>query len=646
MTHEPSESGPERDEYDVVDDLLAYPPLNLADVQARTRGCSSNRLVTAIEEAVEEAVDENERVEALALLGRIAPGHPLIPLPPMPGDLHDEMHRPLPTSARDFLASEFVEEILAAVRLLPEIPSLAEAMADKIVRVPPPLQIELLPRLERARERAGVPARLLHEPLAKRELAPAVRAAVDRILAAHATVPRTAEGFAWIGGCDGTGAASLVAGFHHPDTTYTVVDVIWSVDGGVQEAVVLAQQSKKAAERMLDGLRKDGIDFVRAPLGLAARLVADAVERGRAAGAVVSKEVAHALSFFDSARPVPPLPAPAPLVTTMPPEPVAELLRRDEYTSWFFDVGELVDHGVKLPPGGAGESANRNDEANDWTETAVVKLDQPPLRRRIAAMARHMALYHELRREPREAALLHALAWPPGISLVGDAVAEHGETTPCAGAPANELFWGLVSRSFFLVDEQLEPVDVSAVLGDPELRHHLKRNHFASVEEPRGGDLARLDLTELVVGLLAETLHLIPPAHRPPPEQQSAVALQVADETVLHFRSFVAPGRRFTDGFDLLPSVMRAALVRGSKLLTREDATALADQMAPAVQRFLAEVCMEKCPIACWKQLDRSAALPFFSSDHPALGRPESDDDHDSDDADTGDADSGERGSE
>jgi len=607
-TEPSSDSSPDSssDPLAVVHDLVAFPPLHDADLRARTRGCETAELVAAIEEAVEDADDELEESRLLELLARLEPDHEWLAAAAAAGAGREGAAAP---PLRE-LPPDVEASLTDRVGHLVESPRDAAAIAETIARLPASLQAGLLARLDRVRAQSGVPAPLLYEPLLAKPLVSEVRAVIDEALAKDAQRPRRAEGFAWLASCDGTGAVSCFLGLRNPDTTHTVVHAVLRVDGGIVDAAVMARQSKKAVERLLDEARVDGIDFARAPVELAARLVADAAERGHAKGATPPPDAEQALALLAPIALAPRPPRSAPLVIAMPPEPVESLFRRGEYVSWFLDAGELLDAGVAAPrQGGDGDES----AAEEWVEKALPKLDRPPLRERLSAMAAYMGLWHELRRESQLAALLRALAWPATTSFVGDAVAEHAEPeTPCGGAPANELFFGLVARSWFLAREQLEPPSVAGALGDPEVRQGIKERLFATVAAPRGRDLARLDLAELFLALFDATIAVVAPARRPDGAGRDALALRLAD-AVVAARAKAAAGTR-TPLVETLAAALRG---EGSKL-TSGDAAALAEQLVPALtDEFLKSTCTA-CPIDCWSQLDADATAPFFATHHPA----------------------------
>jgi len=601
-----SDSSPDAsaDPLAVVHDLVAFPPLHDADLRARTRSCETAELVVAIEEAVEDADDELEESRLLELLARLEPDHEWV------ADAAEAGSESAAPPLRE-LPPDVEATLTDQVGHLVESPRDATAIAATVARLPASLQAGLLARLDRVRAQSGVPAPLLFGPLLEQPLTAEVRAVIDEALAKDAQRPRRVEGFAWLASCDGTGAVSCFLGLRNPDTTHTVVHAVVRVDGGIVDAAVMARQSKKAVERLLDDARVDGIDFARAPVELVARLVADAAERGHARGATLSSDAEQALALLAPIALAPRPPRSAPLVIAMPPEPVEALFRRGEYVSWFLDAGELLDAGVAPPRGGSG--GDDESAAEEWVEKALPKLDRAALRERLSAMAAYMGLWHELRRETQLAALLRALAWPATTSFVGDAVAELAEPEkPCGGAPANELFFGLVARSYFLAREQLEPPSVAGALGDPEVRQGIKERLFATTVAPSGRDLARLDLAELFLALFDATLAVVAPARRPDAAGRDALALRLAD-AVIAARGNAAAGKR-TPLVETLATALRG---EGSKL-TAGDAAALAEQLVPALtDEFLKATCAA-CPIDCWSKLDADAATPFFATHHPA----------------------------
>ncbi|MSR47265.1 MAG: hypothetical protein EXS13_09395 [Planctomycetes bacterium] len=589
----------------VIHDLAAFPPLNDADLKARTHDCEPAELVAAIEEALDDSDSEVEQSGLLELLERIAPDHEWLAVARTAGRSATNTD-PVPRAAPNEVPADIERHLAEAVAYLVATPADAASIADAIVTQPAALQPGLIARLDRARVKAGTPAPLFFEPLLAKALTAEAKAAVDAALADDAKRPRVVEGFAWLASCDGTGTTSLFAGLRNPDGTQTVLNVVFHVHAGIQDVLVLARQTKKAIEKMQEEMKVDGIDFARVPIELAARLVADAAERGLAAGTTLAPDAEQALALLAPVKLAPRPPRSAPLVMTMPPEPVEQLFRRGEYASWFLDAGELLDAGVSAPRSGA--------DAQEWVEHALPKLDRPPLRARLSAMASYMGLWHELRRESQHAALLKALAWPDSVSFAGDAVAEHAEAaSPCAGAPANELYFGLVARSFFLAQEQLEPPSILADVGDPEFRQSLKERAFLELAAPTKRDLARLDLAELFLLLLAETLQVVAPARRPKSSEHDALALRLAD-AVIAARSAPARG---TGRVALQESIV-AALVADGSSLTEGDAKVLAEQLSPAVnEEFLKQACGD-CEVGCWSDLAGDATAPFFATQHPA----------------------------
>jgi hypothetical protein len=594
----------------VIHDLAAFPPLNAADLRERTRDCTREELVEALEAVIEDSDSEIEQSSLLEVLEKIDPQHewvaPAAPAAARSGDDSGEgaSGPAKPAELPPERQAELEHELIEAVMHLVATPADGAAIAERIRSLPPPVQERFIRRLDRARVESGVPAPLFFEPLLAHPLGAEAKAAVDAALAQESTRRRFVEGFAWLSSCDGTGAASLFAGLRNPDGTHTVVHVVHDVHAGIRDAFALARQTKKAIERMQEQLRSDGVEFVRAPIELAARLVADAAERGHAAGLTLATEIEQALALLAPVKLAPRPPRAEPLLMAMPPAPIEQLFLRDEYASWFLDAGELLDAGVPRPAPGA--------DPSDWADQALPKLDRLELRARLSAMAAYMARWHELRREPQLAALLRAMAWPPSRSFVGDALSEHAEAeSPCSGAPANELFFGLVARSFFLAAEQMDPPSVLAEVGDPQFRQGLKERRFASIESPTGRDLARLDLAELFLLLFDQSLPVVAPSRRPKPGDLEPLALRLADAVIAWREGGV--GRRAA----VQETVAKALVGEGSRF-TEGDAAALAEQFTPAlVEEFLRRAC-GACPARCWDALDAGAAAPFFATQHPA----------------------------
>jgi hypothetical protein len=152
-----------------------------------------------------------------------------------------------------------------------------------------------------------------------------------------------------------------------------------------------------------------------------------------------------------------------------------------------------------------------------------------------------MALYHTLRDEPEEAALLAAAAeateqdfarsplcrvllerfLDPGAGTERHAASESGPLEDPLGieGPARddeegELGTGLTRELAAELGDDI-PDLFKAVTGRPARRQHLKARFFTDIEEPRGRDLLLLDLTEAVTLGLQRALSLLPGDVRP-----------------------------------------------------------------------------------------------------------------------------------
>jgi len=444
----------------------------------------------------------------------------------------------------------------------------------------------------------GGPAGLaLLESLEQRQPTPEIRKAVLQ-LRTRSIEPdqRTAPaGEALLGTCDGQGAFILVALLRNPDGGRSMVNLCIRAGADVREAMVVARETRKGLREHLELVRNAAMcDFVPIELGLAAALAQEAVHRTREEmGEPLPPEAHGALALLGRVPAVelPALPSPAATVTL---DTVDDVLLERIYSAWFLDVGDLNEAGVSPPSveGEVGEDAWRMNAAR---QVAAV----PRLRRRLETMARHMALWYLLGAKHNLARMMVALA---------EGVADEGT------AADSPLVHALLLRSLDAVPEQaraLSEIDVVKAIGDPDCREALRAELFPVLSDPRGRDLALLDLTEAAESAVAQFGASLPGHRRPRSGETVPLAASMA-------RAFLdATGRRESDPGALVQG-MAAAAAEVSRLDGEERET-LAQVAVGALVTFVNAIC-DGCPVRCLDRPQARMKRAFFTDRHPANG--------------------------
>ncbi len=149
------------------------------------------------------------------------------------------------------------------------------------------------------------------------------------------------------------------------------------------------------------------------------------------------------------------------------------------------------------------------------------------------------------------------------------------------------------------------------VIGDPEARDRIRLELFLDVNDPKGRDLAALDLTEAALFALTDAIDALPGSRRPREDDLLRASGAVAS---LFVRWVISRRQRAPDA---LVAEMEKALAPIAALSPGER-TALVGQVLPALATFVAEVC-EQCPVACLTHPKADAADAFFADEHPAF---------------------------
>ncbi len=404
--------------------------------------------------------------------------------------------------------------------------------------------------------------------------------------------PATVPGFALVSHCDGQGAFVMIGAFDNGDGTLTAADLCIRAASDVRDGFVAPRLSPVELRSFADQLEHEGgLHLVRTRLEEAATLAVAGVRRTEAAGRRVPEDATDAVRLFERLRgaeaPLPQVEAAGRATLRR----VRALLRRGEYGSWFFDVGDLAGAGV------IGTQAVK--PATAWYAAAAAALNTPETRARVTAMAGHMACWHHWNREPAEAALCASLASATAADFVrSPLVRAMLEASIAKGAAAARA--ATAARPAVLA------------IGDEALRHRLKAELFSDVRHPSARELARLDLTEAAWVLLDVMLGSLPGERRPREDDHLALARRLGDAVVAH--ELGATPRRSEAG--------RAACVRHVRAATGlpEDAARdFADHALQALHGFVRGVC-GRCPVACLRRPGGDYSDAFFADAHPAFG--------------------------
>lgn len=414
-----------------------------------------------------------------------------------------------------------------------------------------------------------------------------LRLGTRAIEAAPATPPARGKGY--LGSCDGQGAFIVLGCFENADGSTTIADLCAHAGGEVRDGFAASALDDAAVAELLAQMRAGGTgDVAPLPLAEAAAIALDGVERTRRDGAPIPDDALPALLLFERARggaiPDPSAPAARGPVTR---KEARALLSLPIYETWFFDAGDFVGAGVKPPEWG------RRKPKPDWFEAALARLEASEVRPRLTAMLDHMARWHARRGEGDRAAICAAAA--------GEARAQFR-----AGALPRVM----LERSVEVQRAAMGPR--AGVIGDPEARDRIRLAFFRDVNEPKGKDLAGLDLTEAALEALRGAFDALPGSRRPREDdlQRAAFALGTIFARYLLSRKKPAP--------EVLVEEMGEAASASTKLAGDERRAVMAAVLA-ALAGFVEEVC-ERCPVSCLGRPKAGMADAFFAVEHPAFG--------------------------
>ena len=390
------------------------------------------------------------------------------------------------------------------------------------------------------------------------------------------------EGRAYISSCDHLGDFILLGCIDNPDGSVSVANVCIRAGGEVRGGFVLLRQTPDDVEDILADLQRSGGGVASLPLFEAAAMVDEAVGRTASRRKRVPLDAEPAMTLFRRAAwhqagaQIEIVPA---WDTSL--QRVHRLLDRAEHARiWLLTDADLEVLQVLPPP------SKGMDEA--WIREAAAWWSRRSKRRtRLAAMARHMALWHRARDEHEESSLCATLARMTEKRLA---------TSPLALA--------MLERAFLHSGDQLET-------SDPSLRETMRKTLFADIETPKGKDLARLDLSEAAFMTLGDALGAIDP---------------VPLDSELRLRLSGAIANAFVDGRIgrkkplTLEHISRKArkLIRNDLPMSEEAAQGVADYVLSTLDAFHNDICT-RCPVRCVERPRARFEKAFFADTHPAL---------------------------
>ncbi len=638
----------------ILEELFTHPPVSRAELEQRlapARIGEARRFL--VERLARGDIEENEGdllVSIFHILGIGRESQALLDVVAAP-----EQHRHIRAYALTVLLhadpaySEKLREVVSERDLLSLAaqpmcqflcqiegsPDEADQLALTLESAPDDLRLPLFEHLDEFRKQSGVPAAVAYEGVLRRPLLKELRAPILKALSAEggrdaialiealrseSSDPQTqrllqgallrlrtraldgqtrplGKTCAHISSCDGQSAFFVLCERENPDGTHTLALLCIRAAGDVRDGYVATRQPASQVLTLLSRFQNDaGTEFVCVSLEQAAPLIHMAVERARATAdgdvAPPPEGALPALRFFERVEPLPLPPvsrARRPTLTSL-----RALLRRPPYKrSWFIDPSDLEASGVRPPPS--------EQPSAGWFTAATRRLAQNrALMQRVAAMARHMANWHQLRDEPAPAGLCLAAA---------EATEQDPEGSALLRVLLERLFLPTGTRPIEADELQEDP------LGEPSRRQYIKSRFFLDVAAPKGRDLALLDFTEAALLALERALETVPGDARP----REDVVQEAAHDIARLFRDFVLLTRQSSPS--LLGDRM-AEIIAASGHLPAEECRRLSLMILAALVSFVDEVCGD-CPVRCLSRPRAAVAAEFFSPMHPALSSAE-----------------------
>ncbi len=403
------------------------------------------------------------------------------------------------------------------------------------------------------------------------------------------STPNPLEGHAYVSICDGQSAYFIFCRVRPSDADRNIsMNCCIRASGEIRDAFILPNQNEQEFAGMLEDIREnETLDIVQIPLGQAATLFSEALERTRTMERKIPDMARPVISLFERVEATP-LQGPEP--PNGPREPLDDLMSRPHHDSWFFDTGDLAGYGISR----GGEEALQKEE---WLKSAAKKLSTPAIKERLQAMLIHMVRWYTwhgdhaaaqtLIEEQEE--LLRDFESSPLVQIMLNASLCH-----------DEMAW---------TSELMEEESVISDLGNESLRAFIRRRFYLELKRPTGRHLAELDVTEVVYLTLQNGFETLPAEKRPSEETLLTLSHKLSEKAV----SALLKGTT-------IPSKRRDFIkeIRVKTELSQEEAGALFDRFSSDVQAFVNDICAD-CFEACFAHPRKGKASPFFSRVHPAF---------------------------
>ena len=389
--------------------------------------------------------------------------------------------------------------------------------------------------------------------------------------------------------CDGQGAFFLICRFKMSPIHSSTATCCIRAAQEIRDAFVFPQHDDADFDGLLEELDTEKLAHTEIPLGQAATIFNDALERTKQLGIDLPDSAMPVVSLFDRISPIP-LENVTGTVPQLETEKLKVLFSSPHYTSWFFDSGDLNGHGIQPP---------EDLPSEDWFSEAAGILSRTPLRKRLTAMLTHMARWHQWNGEQDAAEIcrtaLDDLTRDFAKSAVVRVMLEEsliGESDTTNGGMSD------------LGDLHLMPY------GNEMLRTMLRRRFYADLKRPAGKHMAELDLTEVSYHHLQIAFSALPGEKRPREDDILNLAHEIAQTVVDSILKEYDTGR-------MIKNVERRLIKQFLPLTTREKSDVVTGVME-GIFAFLDSAC-QRCPKQCLTSSRKGMADVFFSSKHPAL---------------------------
>lgn len=441
------------------------------------------------------------------------------------------------------------------------------------------------------------------DPDFKRDVADALRHLKAKELAGKLRWP-TVHGKAWIGTCDGQGAFVMFCVLNPKDGAHTLANLCIRASADIRDGFAKVDVTDEELRVMTERMEKDAAQFyAEAPLSVAAQLMQEGLERTRAMGKSLPEDALPSIRLLQHVQPGG-FPDLMPIFPSGPDQARAQLDAHPCLDSWFFDASDLRSVGVQPPCPG--------DNTTAWKTAAVRALDTEQIRERVASMSAHMSLCHALRGEAHLLGVFSGLTAEVSARFAGSTLVEFmlDQTLEKFGALGVEK--NTKDRCPGSDPTERADGEPHSAWHDPAVRRVLKARFFANVKDPRGKDLATLDLAEMIYQVLEQRAGSWPGGHNLRTEDMEAAAYNLAKELV----AMVLKGPAKVDPVKTLPGLadVLSAHLGGS----REQAAKAAVDVLLSWVRFAHAVC-SPCPVGCLDRLKVKMAEEFFAVEHPAL---------------------------